>query len=143
MDENLEKRIKNLDDLKVKVDMSMYTYHKQIGGINGQITELRNLILTLLNTPKPLKKGDKVWKKVSLITICSLTKGWTAQELYQIYRKSVEFTKNPQAMFWINYKEFKNKNAEKIKKRINERRLCSLGKKSWKNQQKERQGILF
>lgn len=144
MDEYLDVRIKNLDELKIKVDLSMYTTSKlSRGGINGEITELRQLILTMLNSPREIKPGDKKWKPISMIAICSLTKGWTAQELYSIYRESIEFSKNPAALFWIKYKEFKKKYGEKIKKRINERRFCEMGKKRRKNKQDERQGLLF
>lgn len=143
MDTNLDKRIKNLDDLKVRVDLSRYTPQKKKGGVNGQIIEIRSLIVAMLNAPKKPVKGAKVYKPATMIMVSSLTRGWTAQELYTIYRASIEFSKNPQALFWMKYKEFIKQNGEKIKSRIQQRVLCKNGKESRKDKQGERQAVLF
>lgn len=143
MDENLDKRIKNLDELKVQVDLSRYAHKKKKGGVNGQISEIRSLLLTMMNTPKPHKPGEKKYKPMSMIVISSLTRGWTAQELYEIYRGCIEFSKNPQALFWIKYKEFNKKYGQKIKERIEYRRFQKVGKKGRGDKQEERNQALF
>lgn len=83
MDENLDIRIKNLNELKLRVDLSRYSPPKKKGGVNGPISEIRSLIYSLLNYPK-IK--DKKFKPMPMIVTCSMTKGWAADELYQVYR---------------------------------------------------------
>lgn len=143
MDNNLDKRIKNLDELKVQVDLSRYAPQKKKGGVNGQITEIRSLTVGMLNLPKKPVKGAKVYKPVTMLMISTITRGWTAQELYSIYRSAIDFPKNSQALWWKLYKEYKQKNGEKIKARIEQRVLCQNGQKSRKDKQSERNQVLF
>ena len=140
-----EKRIKNVDELKIKVDLKHY---KTKRGVRDELTELRYNIFHLINVPpKPSDIKDKKylakWKPMKFSVVCGLTRGFTKQELYSIYRESISFTKNPQALFWKLYKEFKQKYGEKIKERINKKRLSEMGKKGRCNQQEERNQVLF
>ena len=128
LDDN--KRIENLDTLRISYATKHWTpKKKKRGGVVGQITEVRELIVKMLNNNsfkvvhKPEGSVAKKYPPITIQQISMMTKGWTHKELHSIYREAMGFRKNPAALFWIKYKEFKQKNGEKIKARINERLL--------------------
>lgn len=144
IDEN--KRIKNIDSLKISNFITAPNRTKKIGGVVGKVTEVRGMIVRMLNSNNisVSTKPNTITKKYPPITIQQLSKitqGWTHDELYSIYRTSIEFQKNPAALFWIKYKEFKKNNGEKIKARINKRLLRKNGKEGRENQQEKRQSL--
>lgn len=109
-----DKRIKHLDEMKILVDLVKYKRVGKKGTPNSELSELRYNIFLMLNNPTV---KDKKWKPIKFSVVAGLTRGWTVQELYSIYRECIAFTKNPQALFWIKYKDFKKKYGEIIKKR--------------------------
>lgn len=102
---------------------------KKKNGINGQKTEVRALIATMVDRP--------------IIQICRLTKGWTHFQMFSLYQECQAFTKNPPALFWKKYKELKLQYGKSKKENTDIKRLPKLGKKSRREEQAERQEVLF
>lgn len=98
------------------------------GGPNCEITELRAKTAAML--------GKDIGQ------VCALTKGWTKDELYEMYRKAQD-GKIPAKLWWWLRKEFNKKYGEKVKKRIHDRVLSRVRKESRRPKQEEGQGILF
>lgn len=100
---------------------------KKHGGPNCELTELR------AKTAEMLGKG--------IGQVCKLTKGWTAPELYEMYRKAQE-GKNAPALWWWLRKEFIKKNEETIQKRI-KARVEQRVLQDWKTKKTRLQKTLF
>lgn len=102
-------------------------------GPNSPITEVRQDTAKLIG--KPFEQ------------VCGLTRGWSKDQVFGLYREVMADGKNPAALWWVLWKE-KRKLYGKTKKQItekkaNDRRLSQLGKESRRNKQIEGQGILF
>ena len=115
--------------LKDIVDKYIVPKVKKKNGINGQKTEVRALIATMVDRP--------------IIQICRLTKGWTHFQMFSLYQECQSFTKNPPALFWKKYKELKLQYGKSKKENTDIKRLPKLGKKSRREEQAERQEVLF
>lgn len=96
---------------------------KRRGGLN-EITDLRRQVAEML--------------KISTGQVSFMTKGWTIEQIYEVYNASIKFV-NPPALFWKIWK----KKKETYGKKINNRTIQKVGKQGRQKDSPERQGTLF
>lgn len=119
------------DYLKTELSNFVEEPKKKRGGINGQITAIRAQIAEMLD--------------IQIVRVCRMTKNWTHDQMYFLYNECQGFV-NPPALFWKKYKVLKlkyGKNKKIINKSTDKRGLCSLGQEVGREEQDQRQGVLF
>jgi hypothetical protein len=109
-DEIIDTNIKGLGAYIPKFEKRVIA--KKIGGINDPKTEIRSLTIKLLSNDK---------YKVTMGMMGKLTKGWSLDQLEQVYKAAVSFAPNPGALWWKIWKEKRD-----IKKSFQLKRLFVL-----------------
>jgi hypothetical protein len=99
---------------------------KKRGGIVGPLTEQRDIASKILNLP--------------IARVGRMTKGWSVDQLYRLNKTAQGFTKNPPALWWLEYKKVKDKYG---KKTVHKSDVRKVGEDGGSNIKEEGQKLLF